>query len=346
MNPMTGVIHVTGEHDTGKTTFALECGVPAKQIVFFDDDVKGQAVVEDLGRDKFGVYLDLVQAGAGMPELEFFTFVKEKIDSFPDRYGAIIFDPWTRFAKSMHSYVLTHPTEFRKNYAPMGSIKGAQQWQDTRRLEAEILGLLLTKAPLVILVSHLKSSYVNQVKTGKMEPDSSNTLERVCRLRLWLRQNPSGSPVPIALVLKRADQKILTDEGNIRTVSILPRKLVPEAGERSLWDTINRYREHPIDTRPCTEAEMPDSREMAILDGTLTEDQKFVMLETLRLGLVGPDEEPETTKPETQQPELTETQRGILETRDMSPADTVGQLQEAGLTMSIPEVVKWRRDQQ
>jgi len=43
---------------------------------------------------------------------------------------------------------------------------------------------------------------------------------------------------------------------------------------------------------------------------------------------------------------LTETQRGILETRDMSPADTVGQLQEAGLTMSIPEVVKWRRDQQ
>ena len=90
---------------------------------------------------------------------------------------------------------------------------------------------------------------------------------------------------------------------------------------------------------------MPDSREMAILDGTLTEDQKFVMLETLRLGLVGPDEEPETTKPETQQPELTETQRGILETRDMSPADTVGQLQDVGLTMSIPEVVKWRRTQ-
>ena len=90
---------------------------------------------------------------------------------------------------------------------------------------------------------------------------------------------------------------------------------------------------------------MPDSREMAILDGTLTEDQKFVMLETLRLGLVGPDEEPEPPKPETQQPELTEAQRGILETRDMSPADTVGQLQDVGLTMSIPEVVKWRRTQ-
>jgi len=36
MTIMKGVIHVTGEHDTGKTTFALECGAQPEQICFFD----------------------------------------------------------------------------------------------------------------------------------------------------------------------------------------------------------------------------------------------------------------------------------------------------------------------
>ena len=41
-----GIIQVTGPHDVGKTTFALECG--AKRILFVDDDIKGRNTVEGI----------------------------------------------------------------------------------------------------------------------------------------------------------------------------------------------------------------------------------------------------------------------------------------------------------
>lgn len=340
MKPFNGIIQVTGEHDTGKTTFALECGVPAKQIVFFDDDVKGKSVVDDLGPDQFGQYHNLVAAGQGKTELEFYQHVWDLIDKIPPDTGAIIFDTWTRYSKTMHAYVVANPGNFRKNYAPMGSIKGAQQWQDTRRLEAEILTQLLGRAPLVILIAHLKSNYLNQIKTGKMEPDSSPTLERVARLRLWLRQNPTGGPVPIALVLKRMDEKQLTAEGHIRTVSILPRKLVPVDGENSLWDTINRYRTKPVGNRIPFLQELPDEYEMAILDGTLTADQQYVMRETLRLGLVRPEDEVLT---EAKTTELPEQIQALIDDRSLSPVQVVKTALEHGTTMTPAEVIRWRK---
>jgi len=340
MKPFNGIIQVTGEHDTGKTTFALECGVPAKRIVFFDDDVKGKSVVDDLGPDQFGQYHNLVAAGEGKTELEFYQHVLGLIDNIHQDTEAVIFDTWTRFAKAMHPYVVAHPGEFRKSYTPMGSIKGAQQWQDARRLEAEILTKILEVAPLVILIAHLKSNYLNQIKTGKMEPDSSPTLERVARLRLWLRQNPTGGPVPIALVLKRMDEKKLTEDGHIRTVSILPRKLVPVDGEDSLWDTINRYRTEPVGNRPPLTEELPDEYEMAILDGTLTADQQYVMRETLRLGLVMPEDEVLT---ETKAAELPEQIQALIDDRSLSPVQVVKAAAEQGTTMTPAEVIKCRK---
>lgn len=329
---MKGIIHVTGEHDTGKTTFALECGVPASRIAFFDDDVKGSATVDEIGREKFGRYVNLVSLGTAQDELAFFEAVKAELDTIKEgNFDCIIFDTWSRIAQSMHAYVLKYPKEFRGSYAPMGRIKGAQQWQDTRRLERELLNKLRTLCPTVILVTHLKSQYINDVNTGQMQPDSSKTLDQVCRLRLWLRHNPSGSPVPTALVLKRVDQKILDDDGHIRTVSVLPRKLVPADGERNLWDTIKRYQKMPVDNRPLLPEELPDEYEAAILGGTLTEDQKHVLNEVLRLGLVNREDIEE--KPDI---------NFLIADDTLSPAEVVQKAADLDVKITPAEVIKWR----
>ena len=84
---MKGVIHVTGEHDTGKTTFALESGAQPERICFFDDDIKGRATIEDCqerwaeqGRH-FGAYHDLAQLGRGKKVLEFHQACLDIINS-------------------------------------------------------------------------------------------------------------------------------------------------------------------------------------------------------------------------------------------------------------------------
>lgn len=290
---LPGIIHVCGENDTGKTTFALECGADADKILFFDDDVKGRSTVTELRSAgvEFGEYVDLVEYADKKTEYQFHVDLVNKIKAIPDdKFQCIIWDTWTRFASTCHAYVMKHPREFRETWAHMGTIKGAQQWQEARRYEAALINLMAKKAETLILVTHLKDFYMGSTKVpGKQIPASSKVLTQVPRFRIWLRQNESGSPVPIGLVLKRLDTKQLTDKG-IRTVSVLPRKLVPHADEASLWDTIWRYWDDPIGLRAPQPDEIPNAFELSILDGTLTSDQSRTFKMMLESGVIGEGE--------------------------------------------------------
>lgn len=286
-----GIIHVTGEHDTGKTTFALECGAEPSRIWFVDADIKGRATVEQLRESsiEFGRYDDLVRLAEDKRELEFHNACMKMIDSVQlGQFDAIIWDTWTNFAKTCHPFVLANLALFKRNWSRMGSIKGAEQWQEAQRLESEILNRLQTLAPIVIVVTHIKDHYLNNAKTGKQIPACSKTLVRVPRFRIWLRHNPSG-PVPIGLVLKRIDDKQVTDKG-LRTISILPRKITPGPEDYSLWDTIARYYANPIGLRKPTSDETPDEYELSILDGTLTSDQKHTLELMLKAGAIRKEE--------------------------------------------------------
>lgn len=292
---INGIIHVTGEHDTGKTTFALECGADPSRICFFDMDVKGRATVEQLIQDgvKFGAYHDLTELSEDGTELDFFAGVVGLIDSIKKgQFDAIIFDTWGRFGKCFHPYVLAHPSKFRKKWSPQGKIKGAEQWQEAQQYEARVLNRLGKLAPLVVVVSHLKDHYLNAAKTGKQIPASSRTFNRVPRFRIWLRHNPEG-PVPIGLVLKRVDKKIFVEGKGLRTVSVLPRRVVPMDGHDSLWDTIRYYFENPIGNRELAEDEVPNEFEMSILNGTLTKEQQVTLALMLQAGAIEPVEEDE-----------------------------------------------------
>jgi len=288
---VTGIIQVTGPHDVGKTRFALECGADPSKTAFIDSDIKGRATVEQALRDEieFAHYTDFVAECKGRSLLEIHKAGLELINSLPDNLDAIVWDTWTRFAATFKAYVTANPGEFRapKEWPGMAQMKGATQWQEAQLYEAAVLNRLQEKAKLIILVTHLKDDYVGNQKSGKRIPASSRTLNRVPVLRLWLLHTP-GSPVPSALVLKRVNKNKMTDRG-LRTINILPRKIVPFLGgdkrqaDESLWDTIDYYYQNPMGNRKPAPEETPNAEELAILDGTLTKEQQQTLRWSLKI---------------------------------------------------------------
>lgn len=340
-NPLIrGIIQVTGEIDTGKTTFALECGAEAERICFLDSDTKGRATIDQLLADgiTFGAYHDLTALAEGKRELEFLAACLAIVDSIEvGQFDAIIWDTWERFGKCFHPYVVAHPAEFKQKWSPSGKIKGAEQWQEAQQYESRVLNRLGKLAPVVIVVSHLKDDYFNNVKTGKQKPASSRTLNRVPRFRIWLRHNPE-SPVPIGLVLKRVDKKMAVEGKGLRTVSVLPRRIAPRPDDESLWDTIGWYFENPVGLRQPTPNETPDEFELSILDGTLTHEQKHTLNLMLRAGVV--EVEADISADVSQGDESPSTWQQLLSQTGKTVDDLGGV--EAALTMTPDEIkAKW-----
>lgn len=273
-NPVTGLIHVTGEHDTGKTLFSLSCGAQPERIAFFDDDIKGRNTVNQLKTQgyKFGQYVDLVEVFRDKREVEINEAGMKLINAIEkDQFDCVVWDTWTRFESSFYAVVQKNPSKYKEFYAPMGKIKAGEMWQVSFALEAAVIDSLLAKVPLVILTTHLKDDYINDKKTGRQIPDGKKTLNQKSNFRVWLRHNPSG-PAPIGLVLKRPVKISVDDKLGIVPVNILPRKMNP-----CTWPEIIRYWNNPVGDRPLSDDEKLNEFELSILDGTLTADQKNIL---------------------------------------------------------------------
>jgi hypothetical protein len=272
-NPITGLIHLTGEPDTGKTTFALTCGFKPGEIAFFDDDLKTQAIADMLAEAKtpLGAYYNLTKLSLGKKEIDYHNLVVDLITGLPKgKFKCLIFDTWTRFENTFQPIVQSNPKRFKDYYSPMGAIKGAEIWKASFDYEAAVIDMMMGAAPLVILVTHLKDQSIGAVKTGKEVPDCKKPVVEKSRIRLWLRHNPEG-PEPIGLVLKRLSKVELGKDG-LKAVNVLPRKLNP-----CTWSKLLEYWQNPIADRQPQESEKPNAFELSILDGVLTEDQKDVL---------------------------------------------------------------------
>lgn len=275
----SGIAHVAGEQDTGKSTFAFECGAMPEDMAFIDDDIKGIDKVEQIREQghEIGFYRNLVSLGVGLKEIEFHNACLNVISEMEavvkergKKFEVVIWDTWTRFETTFHPYIVAFPTKFRSSWSPNGVIKGAEQWKESFRLENEVINRLQGVGKLVILTTHLKPETVAGRKTGKFIPDCKSPLIQKSILRVYLRHNPDG-PAPIGLILKRISKTTITENG-VGTISILPRKMKPFT-----WAEIRKYWDNPIGDRPLTESEKPDEYELSILDGTLTADQKEIL---------------------------------------------------------------------
>ena len=240
------MIQVTGEPDTGKTSFALQSGAMPNETVFIDADVKGKATVEQVKSAgmEFGLYVDLVKETDGMKEVAYHDYCmgiieqNEALDESKRR--VVVWDTWEPFEKTLKPVVSKRPRDFREFYSPMGTIKGAEEWLASFDYEAGIISRLTAACELLILINHLKSYNVGGRRVdGKFVSDNKKPVVQKAFMRLWLRHN-AASPVPVGLVLKRLGKTVVETGVGIRAVNVLPRKITPATDERSLWDTVRR----------------------------------------------------------------------------------------------------------
>lgn len=265
-NPITGIINVTGEPDTGKTWFAFSSGAAPERTAFFDDDVKGNAIVQDIknaGRT-IGLYRNLVHETNGMRELEFYQYCMKQLEGIePGQFDVLIWDTWTRLENTFHPVVASNPNKYRQFYSSMGAIKGAEQWQAAFHLEATVMQAMTQLAPLVILTSHLKKDM-----NKKEIAESKKPLIQKSRMRVWLRHTP-GTPEPTGLMLKRLSKASFAGSGSMKPINVTHRKVVPFTWEKLLY-----YWEHPVGNSQPSPEEQLNEFELSILDGILTKDQK------------------------------------------------------------------------
>jgi hypothetical protein len=129
----------------------------------------------------------------------------------------------------------------------------------------------------------MKDNYQNNVIVGRI-PESSSTFSEVANMRIWLRRS-TVSKVPIMIFLKRPNIPTIV-KGKPRFINIVPEKVTPNYSpklkEESIWDAIARYEQEPFESRVRREDETLTSEEMALVSGTLSNEQKSYMMEMLK----------------------------------------------------------------
>lgn len=261
---INGIVAVISNYGVGKTSFALECGYPPKDMAFINDDVKSTGLEKE-----FSYYVNLTEQTGKMKILDFHQHCLTIIDKLK-KHKVVIWDTWTRFQSTFPAYVKANSNEFRdpSQYAPKGSIKVAEQYQDAYTYEGMILSYLRTKCDLLIITFHLKQHYENGIAIpDKYRPGHDRGIEKYTDLRIWLTPNPD-SQVPVGLVMKNISRRTVTETG-IKTQQVLPLRI-----PRCNWETIYAYWENPIGDRSPEPEERPNEFELSLIEGTLTPEDK------------------------------------------------------------------------
>ena len=282
------LVQVTGEPGTGKSRLALRTGAKISETAMLNADTK-RALVNQIIKSggKFGYYKDVLKETKGMKELQVFDFYLEcleEIEALPvENRKVLIFDPWELFEATLKPHVEKNSKKYKDFWSTMGAFKGPQQWNVSHELSARILSRCLGMSKIVILTSHLKRAYRGGVEVpGKSRPDNKKAIVKATDLRLWLR--PNTIAIPVALVLKSGMMRVVMNEDeSLDMLNVLPRKLTPQQGDEEIWDIIIRYWNEPFGTREPLNYERPDAFETSILEGTLTDEQKYAWKQAMKM---------------------------------------------------------------
>lgn len=266
-----GIIHVMGEPDTGKTTFAYTADTHPDKIAFIDNDIKSKGLHKQL---HFGYYLNAVKEfvdGGRLKPIDFHNMIIDRVKALPDgKFELLVFDNWTQMEDGINAYADEHMLEMSNLSRNQLQSMSMLAWPYKRLYYATVLDFLLTKAPTVIITTHVKDQWLNKRKTGAKIPRCQEPLIEKSSLRVWLKHNPD-SQAPVGLVIKRITRSEW-DGHRIKPIPVLPRRVAP-----CTWEKIDWYLEHPIGDRELTVDEIPNEDELAILDGVLTDDQKMML---------------------------------------------------------------------
>lgn len=344
--PFTGLVHVTGEPDTGKTWFSLTVpGVMPQDIVFFDDDLKTQPLADAFKKNgtPFAHYFNLKRLCSEQKKnkpSEYYALVSSLLDQVEKdvkkrgrKYSVLTFDNFSpRMEEAIRSYSLPRI----KDYTDLseGQIAKVTQltWGATYVIYDQFLDRLLECADLVFILTHIKEQYLGQQKTGKLEARGQRPLLERPSFRVWTRHNPDGTPYPVGLILKRIARPQFTSDG-LKAVNVMPRRMQPLT-----WERVVYYLNNPVGDRKPYPEEIPNPFEASILDGTLTEDMKNAM----RAARVQMEKDAEAELTDLPEPDPAAIKAREFKSQGMAPAQIAAELQvEFGKEYSVPQVLSF-----
>jgi archaellum biogenesis ATPase FlaH len=278
---LRGVIEITGEHDTGKTIAMLQTVKNFSSTVFVDDDIKGDATVKQMidNSVEFADYIDLSKERAKLNNTPTADEILDKV-VFPlmeritaKHHDVIIFDTWRIIYQSARGHVERNQHKYSSVVKWQGSSQIIQGLisKVARMIERDFINKLKENCDLLILSHHVKDNYVANVNVGVI-PESSATFDEICNMRIWLRRNYK-SKVPVMLFLKRPNIPAMTNKG-LRPINIVPLKITPTDKHESIWDAIAEYVAEPIQSRLPRQDETPTVEELAVISGTITDEQR------------------------------------------------------------------------
>jgi hypothetical protein len=313
--PLHGLIHVYGPDGVGKTSLALTTGADLAKSVFIDDD-------SSKSKDKttkWKEYVDLMAATKGKNEIQLFDFVSKKIESYADNsLDLIVFDNMKRVFDAAHSYLLTNKQSYRQIMRGSGEIIGGLEWREVREhVLPKLYSAMLSKAKLVIVITHEKEQSKDGVKTGQMEAAADKSLRKAASPIIRLTLDKDGSPVPVGLVIKNIG--IISADGEI--VRVLPPKI-----KNCTWKTIRNYLEKPVGNGDLPEDMMPDEFEQALITGSLTKEQQRQYEFNKRMALLRVNEE------------LTNAVQSLINEGVTAPPMILKQLKEQGIEADMNAV--------
>jgi hypothetical protein len=329
MRLFDGLGMITGFRDSGKSLFALTHGTRLDLIHYLDHDIKTGQVLEQLGgTSQIGSYHNLLASRAKMTELAFHDYCRSIIAAIPvNRDQAIIWDNFTPFEETCYPKLMLDPNKYKQSWAPLGSIKGAQQHAAASLITQDLIDEMLMKAGSVWIIYHLK--YLNKagVNTDKLiprAPASSPVIEKA-NFVVWTMVGPSGG-APIGLIIKRPAKMELTDTGIPKVTNVFPRRVFPCTWEKLAW-----YWANPFGEKVPEKDERPSEFELSILDNNLTADQRRAFELAIQFGK--PVEEDIANQ--------LDINAMIKQYKADNPAATVAEIRTAlELTLTPPEIMK------
>lgn len=261
--PISGLVHIYGQDGVGKTTLALTTGSDPDKSVFIDDDsTKARSYVKQLG---FKLYIDLLSETQGMNEVKFYQHTYDRIKAFPNGLDLLVFDNMKRVFNAAHSYMVANQNQYRQVLTGDAAMKNGQLWREAREtLLPKLYALMLSKAELVIVITHEQEQKIKGVATGATEAAADQSLRKAASPIIRLTRDREGNPTPVGLVIKN-----LGRIHNRKIVNVLPPR-VP----RCDWDTILHYLENPVGDRALEPNETPDEFELSLITGSLTREQQ------------------------------------------------------------------------
>jgi len=263
---LSGLLHIYGPPGSGKTFAALTACDDPNKIIFLDGGAsKSKDIVTGLGVKE---YHDLTAIGIGKTEVQYHQEMLKLIKSLPNNMELLVLDTPAEFFKSGHSYVAMHRTDFRERWSSMGAIAGPQEWQELRKTHfPRVYTQLLSKAELVIVVTHEKAQSDAGVKTGATIPDADTSLRTEAGIVIRIGRNTRSpdQPAPIGLVIKNAGT---VDLQKRQIVRMFPDRIAPFT-----WTKVAEYIKNPIGDREPTAEERPDEFEYHLISGTLNPEQ-------------------------------------------------------------------------